>query len=64
MDDDRFSTEDETGAMTKSLGSALDDIMFKPLGRRIKVRVGRDIGRVRQREILQASPTSKGTTPI
>ena len=62
MDDDRFSTEDETDSMTKSLGSALDDITFKPLGRRIKVRAGRDIGRVRQREVVQASPTSKGTT--
>lgn len=32
-----------------SLGSALDEIGFKPLGRRIKIKVGIDQGKLRRR---------------
>lgn len=54
MNDDRISTDDETDTTMKSLGSGLDEIAFKPLGHRIKIRVGhRDLVRLRRPERME-----------
>ena len=49
MDDHKVAIENELDESAKSLGSGLDEIAFKPLGRRIEIRVGnRGFGRVKR----------------